>query len=156
MKVRRDINSIPARSAADSWNIIVSLVTGPDSQNADDLHRIAGIVASIITDEHPSRQPFILSGVGPRLVIYCHFASDAITGDENIASLQWNPTAGDWRLLIPCDQENMAWVKAALIGKSARVIVYDVDNPDLSEVSAETHTTTAQGIEIDWTPGGTR
>lgn len=155
MKVRRDINSIPARSAADTWSIIVGLVTGRDSQNADDLHRIAGIVASIITDEHPSRRPFILSGVGPRLVIYCRFASEAVTGDENIASLQWNPTAGDWRLLIPCDQENMAWVKAALVGKSSRVIVYDVDSPNVNEASAEAPTKAAQGIEIDWTAGGT-
>ena len=71
MKIRRTVNALPSRPSSDTWKIITDLVTGRDSVDAAHLIAIAGIVASVITDEFPTDNPFVLYGVGPRLVIYC-------------------------------------------------------------------------------------
>ena len=53
MRVRRDISSIPHRSASETWQRIIDLVTGADSKDAASSTAAAGVMASIITDEHP-------------------------------------------------------------------------------------------------------
>jgi hypothetical protein len=152
MKVRRDVKSIPVRSAAETWTAFVELVTGPGTKYREELDAVGGIINSLIVDEHPAKAPFIMSGVGPRLVVYCSFASDAMTGDENLDDLSWNPTAGEWQLLVPCDEENLSWVRSALAKKSARVHAYDVDSPE--EIDDAQESAEDAGLEIDWTAGG--
>lgn len=155
MKIKRTINSIPIRSAAETWKVIVDLMTGKESKYKADLDAVAGVMASIITDEHPAKEPFIVNGVGDRLVIYCQYASKAVTDDENAAALPWNPTAGDWWLKVPCDAENLSWVKAALAKKSRRVTAYNVDSPE-DEKETTKAAAGANVLEIDWTAGGAR
>lgn len=153
MKIRRDVNSIPARSAAETWTVISKLVTGPGSKDATELDAVASVIASIIADEIPAREPFIFSGVGPRVVIYCAFGTGAVTDEENISSLASNPTAGDWSLRVPCDKENMSWVKEALTKKSARVTVYDVNSPETEDEDKQAKAAATE-IKIDWSVGG--
>jgi len=154
MKIRRDVNSIPARTAADTWKTIVELIAGPDTQHRADLEAVAGVMGSLIADECPAKEPFILSGVGPRLVLYCAYGSNALTGDENIDSLSWNPTAGDWQLKVPCDHVNLAWVNKSLAKKSARVTAYDVEKPEVGD-TGEAGKGYENKIKIDWRAGGT-
>lgn len=125
MKVKREINSIPKRSAMETWNTIVGLVTGPGSVDKADLDAIAGIVGTIITDETPKGSPFVFHGSGPRLVVYCQFGSDAMD-QENIDALNWNPTEDvDWHLAVPCRKEDFDWITNAIAKKTSRVTVYD-------------------------------
>ncbi|HEY1774011.1 MAG TPA: hypothetical protein VGH91_12555 [Gammaproteobacteria bacterium] len=150
MKIKRTLNALPSRPSDEVWKLIRGLVTGRDSVDADHLASIAGSAESVITDEFPTDNPFVFFGVGNRLVIYCQYASNSMD-DENIDSLTWNPTAGDWRLAVPSDAANLAWLKRAFAAKTSRVIVYDIavgfEDPEEAQEAA------AQGIEIDWKGG---
>ena len=64
MRVRRDISSIPLRSASETWQRIIDLVTGTGSKDVEQLKRAAGVMGSIITDEHPASRAIMLEGVG--------------------------------------------------------------------------------------------
>src|SRR4051812_29315215 len=56
MRIRRDISSIPERSASETWDRIVDLVTGLGSKDIQQLKAAGGVMGSIITDE-PSGHP---------------------------------------------------------------------------------------------------
>ena len=114
MRVRRDISSIPLRSASDTWQQIVTLITGNGSKDASHLTAAAGIIASIITDEHPAARAIIVEGVDAQLRIYCRYGMAAIEEGGDVDPLTWNPTAGDWTIHVPCDEENLDWVKKSL------------------------------------------
>lgn len=155
MRVRRDINAIPIRSAADTWNTIVALITGSDSVDAEQLRKAGSTIGSIIADELPGERPFILEGCGPQLRIYCRFGFKALEADETIDPLTWNPTAGEWTLHVPCDAENLSWVRAALKASAPRIKAVDIAEADRSEESAGETTArknTASGIVVDWNP----
>jgi hypothetical protein len=150
MKARRDINSIPARSAADTWQKVIDLITGDGSMHVDDLRAVAGIAASIITDEHPTNDPIIVVGVGLRVVIYCAYGENAVVGTENVDELQRNPTAGDWQVLLPCNETNLPWTSKALAKHTTRVQVYDVAEPSPLEESADDSASAGLRIAADW------
>src|SRR5581483_2485455 len=96
MRIRRDISSIPERSASETWQRIIDLVTGNGSKDAEQLKSAAGVMGSIITDEHPAARAILIEGVGPQLRIYCSYGMNAIEEGTQVDSLSWNPTAGDW------------------------------------------------------------
>jgi hypothetical protein len=151
MRVRRDVNSIPCRSASETWRQIVELVTGAGSKDANQLTDAAGVMASIITDEHPAERAIMVEGVGPQLRIYCRFGAKAVEEGSKLDSLTWNPTAGDWTMHVPCDAENIAWVKSALCQTSPRIRVFDVaeaDRADDEETQASAKS--AGNVAVDW------
>ena len=55
MRVRRDVNSIPHRSATDTWKKIVGLITSDKSVDRGQLDKAEGVVTSLITDEFPAQ-----------------------------------------------------------------------------------------------------
>src|SRR5437867_6870361 len=126
MKVRRDVSSIPHRSASETWQRIVDLVIGPKSQDVQQLNNASGVMGSIITDEHPSTRPILLEGVGPQLRIYCRYGLKAVEEGSSVDALTWNPTAGNWTMHVPCDSDNIEWVRASLGKTSPRINVFDV------------------------------
>lgn len=151
MRIRRDICSIPERSASETWQQILNLVTGLASQDVQQLNAASGVMGSIITDEHPAAQPIMIEGVGPQLRIYCKYGIDAIESGHENDPLGWNPTAGDWTMHVPCDSENLAWIAASLGKTSPRIKVFDV----ISEESADSDMsknskTEATPILVDW------
>ena len=98
MRIRRDIASIPARSAAETWRAIIDLVTGNGSVDRQQLDAAASVMESLIADEQPAAVPIVFKGCGPRLLIYCLYNEDAMEAGLDIDSLSTNPTAGDWRM----------------------------------------------------------
>jgi hypothetical protein len=66
VKIRRDIASIPQRSAAETWAKYKALVTGPSSANTEQFDAAASVMTSLITDEACKERPLILTGVGTR------------------------------------------------------------------------------------------
>ena len=70
MKVRREIASVPLRTAGETWQAIVDLITGDGSVDAGTLKTAASVMESLIVDEHPASCPIVVKGEGPRLVIY--------------------------------------------------------------------------------------
>jgi hypothetical protein len=154
MRVRRDISSIPFLSASDTWQRIIDLVTGAGSRDAQQLKNAAGVMGSIITDEHPASRAILLEGVGAQLRIYCRYGMKALEEGGKVDAITWNPTAGDWTMHVPCDEENIAWVRKALAG-SPRIKVFDVAEADRAENEEADSAGKAQGsIVVGWNVKG--
>ncbi len=151
MRVRRDVSSIPCRSASETWQEIVGLITGQGSIDVKQLKDATGVLASIITDEHLSQKALVIEGVGPQLRVYCVYGMKAVEEGKKVDSLTWNPTAGDWTMHVPCDTENMSWIKSALAKSSPRIKIFDVDE---EERGAEEEATSVQKrkdtVTVDW------
>ncbi len=113
MKVRREISSIPLRTAEETWEAIVRLVTGGRTVDGEQLATAASVMASLITDEAFADHPLTIAGVSHRLVILLHGA-DAMEAGENVDALAWNPTSGDQKGDSQGSQkviQAMSWVK---------------------------------------------
>lgn len=127
----RTFAATPAKTASETWERIVELISDVSSASRKELDSVAGITASVIAEETPSQTPIVVAGNGPRLRVYCVYGEDAVLGegcDED--SLSWNPTEGDWRLYLPCPKEDLGWIGEALKHKSSRIVPYDL-NQDL-------------------------
>ena len=152
MRIRRDISAIPERSASETWQRIIDLVTGNGSKDVQQLKAAAGVMGSIITDEHPADRPILLEGVGPQLRIYCRYRMDAIEQGSSVDALNWNPTEGDWTMHVPCDPENIDWVRKSLANSSPRIKVFDITEEE--GVEDDTAKGAARAIVVDWNIGG--
>ena len=151
MRVRRNVSSIPFRSASETWQEIVDLVTGRGSKDVEQLRDAAGVMGSIITDEHLAQRAIMIEGVGPQLRIYCRYGMKAIEEGGKTDSLTWNPTAGDWKMHVPCDGENIDWVKSALAQASSRIRVFDVREADRAEdEDAGVAAKSSKSLLVDW------
>jgi len=147
MKVRRDIASIPRRSAAETWRAITDLITGSGSVDAATLTAAASVMESLIADEHPANAPIVVKGVGSRLVVYCLFGEDAMDADMDVPKLNWTPTAGNWAMSAPTDADDVAWMNKTLRERAARITVHDVKAPPDEE---EESSASSQALKIDW------
>jgi hypothetical protein len=151
MRVRRDVSSIPFQSAGETWQRIIELVTGPGSTDIRQLKDAAGVMGSIITDEHPAVRAIMIEGVGAQLRIYCRYGMKAVEEGGSVDAITWNPTAGDWTMHVPCDAENMDWVKNALAKTSLRIQVFDVAEADRAEEEdAVAAAKGSDGLVVDW------
>ncbi len=154
MRVRREVSSIPFCSAGVTWQRIIDLVTGPGSKDVQQLKAAAGVMGSIITDEHPATRAIIVEGVGPQLRVYCRFGMKAIEEGGKVDSLSWNPTAGDWTMHVPCDDKNIDWVKESLAESSPRIKVFDVADADRAEEEETAGAAKSSDIFVDWNVKG--
>ena len=150
MRVRRDVSSVPFQSAAETWDQITNLITGPGSLDVNQISVAGAVIASIITDEHLSNRALVIEGVGPQLRVYCRYGMKAIEEGGAVDPLSWNPTAGDWTMHVPCDSENIAWVQASLSASSPRIKVFDVDAPE----NADRGESGSTDVVVDWNMRG--
>ncbi|WP_454686029.1 hypothetical protein [Agrobacterium leguminum] len=148
MKVRRDIASIPRRSAKETWDTIVNLITGPGSVDASTLRDAASVMQSLITDEHPAKVPIVVKGSGKRLVIYLSYGENAMDADLSVDPLTWNPTEGDWSMTAPSDATDVEWMNGTLKTRAPRIRVHDVATP-ADEDDANTTTKSAE-LTFNW------
>jgi hypothetical protein len=126
--IARKIISIPERTATETWEVISHLLS-PDSGSAAarELASVSGIASSLITREAMTA-PMVLYGSGPRVRLYCLYNEDAVEGDSASESkLPFDATSGDWRLSLPCPEDDLAWVQSALSVKSKRISARDMD-----------------------------
>ena len=154
MRVRRDVSAIPVRSAGETWETIINLVSELDSRDIHQLRNAAGVMGSIITDEHPAIRAIMIEGVGPQLRIYCRYGMKAVEAGEAVDSLTWNPTAGDWTMHVPCDAENIEWVKESLSKSSPRVKVFDVAEAERVEEEEDGVAAKGSRVVVDWNVKG--
>jgi hypothetical protein len=147
VKVRRDIASIPLRSSEDTWAEYKKLVTGTGSVDIQQFDAAATVMTSLVTDEAFREEPLTLSGVGPRLVVYLLHGHDALEAGANIDKLGWNPTAGDWKLFVPCPEEQFEWAKKTLAARAPRFVVLKPGE----KVTVEEKTAAAKpAVEVNW------
>jgi hypothetical protein len=150
MRIRRDVSSIPFCSAAETWQKIIDLVTGYGSVDLRQLRDAGGVMGSIITDEHPAERAIVIEGVGPQVRLYCRYGMSAVEEGAAVDSLTWNPTAGDWKMRVPCDAENIGWVKSSLSVSSPRIRVFDVAEGDWANEEETKDVEKSNGIIVDW------
>lgn len=128
----------------------MELVTASGSKDVEQLRRAAGVMGSIITDEHPARRAIMLEGVGAQLRIYLRYGLKALEEGAKVDSLTWNPTAGNWTMHIPCDEENIAWAKTSL-AECTRIKIFDVAEEDRGNDDEGVSAGQAKGgIVVDW------
>lgn len=121
-RVRRAFVATPARSASETWNAIVDVVTPEGVAGRSELVAVTGVAASLIAAEAWGKTAAVVFGVGPQLRIYCLYGEDAIVGDEaNEDGLSWSPTDGDWSMELPSPAEDLEWVQSALAESSDRI-----------------------------------
>jgi hypothetical protein len=123
----RSFNSTPQRDAAETWRAIVTLLTqGKTGAAQAELLAVTGIAASLIADQAPKDAAIVVTCGGPRTRIYCLYDDDAIEGsDANEAGLGFDPLQGDWRVSLPCPDDDLGWVQSALKAKGSRITARD-------------------------------
>lgn len=147
MKVRRDISSIPLRSGEETWAEYKKLVTGPGSLDPGQFDAAATVMTSLITDEAFRDEPLTLSGVSHRLVVYLLHGHDALEAGAGIDKLTWNPTAGDWKLFVPCPEEQFDWAKKTLAARAPRFVVLKPGEKVKEEEETEA---TEAALGVNW------
>jgi hypothetical protein len=151
MKVKREIASIPVRTAGETWRAIIELITREGSVDAGTLKTAASVMESLIADEHPATVPIVVKGEGPRLVIYCLYNEAAMELGKEIDSLNWNPTAGaDWRMTAPAERGDTAWMNNTLKTRAPKISVHDVAVPPAEEDDAKAEAAAGEVLKIDW------
>jgi hypothetical protein len=148
MRVRRDVASMPVRSARETWRAIVDLVTGNRSVDKAQLEAAASVMESLIADELPAAVPMVFKGVGPRVLVYCLYSEEAMEMGLGIDALGTNPTAGDWRMTAPSEDEDVDWMNKTLESRAPRIRVHPVSEEPGDEDTDEGRSTGA--VEIDW------
>ncbi len=149
MKIRRDIASIPVRTAGETWAAIIDLITGKDSVDASTLRAAASVMEAVIAEEHPAKVPIVVKGSGSRLVIYLVYNEDAMEHGTSIDKLTWNPTAGDgWAMTAPAEKADVKWMNGVLAERAPRISVHDVNEPQNEEEDEKA--TSASGVQINW------
>lgn len=123
----RTFRSSPHRAASDTWKAIVELLTQGRSGGArNELVAVAGIASSIIADRVLKDAAIVVTCEGPRTRLYCIYDEDAIDGsDANEDSLGFDPLHGDWQVSLPCDADDLAWVRGALKKHSTKITARD-------------------------------
>lgn len=123
--ISRTFNSVPARTAVETWRAIVDLVSPSTGEARSELQSVEGVACSLIADKSMTA-PIIVTGKGPRVRVYCVYDEVAIEGDSaNESPLATNPTEGEWAVSLPCEQGDLHWVQAALEEKSSRIVARD-------------------------------
>jgi hypothetical protein len=74
----------------------------------------------------------------------------ALEEGKKLDSLTWNPTAGDWTMHVPCDAENMSWVKSALAKSSPRIKVFDVNEEERDADEVIRVEKRADSVTVNW------
>lgn len=146
--VARRFVAAPIRTAADVWSKIVDLIAPSSASDArKDLISISGIVSSLIASEVVKDAAIVVWGSGPRVRIYCLYGEDAVTGENSTESaLSFCPTDGDWSMSLPCHENDLQWVQAALACRTRNVTARDLTEkpPDNDTSSASI----AQGMIV--------
>lgn len=138
--VKRTFRSSPHRDAADTWQVIVDLLTLGQTSNArSELLAVGGVAASVIADQYPKDHPIVVTCDGPRTRIYCLYDEDAI--DDSGASedvLGFDPLAGDWAISLPCHADDLTWVQGALKKHSSRITARNLGDATEADTPSKT------------------
>ncbi|MDQ2139853.1 hypothetical protein RBI14_16965 [Alcaligenaceae bacterium B3P038] len=145
--VSRTVRSSPYRDALQTWEAIVELLTnGKDSAARTQLLAVAGVGASLITDQATKGAPIVATCDGPRTRIYCLFDEDAIEGsDASEDALAFEPLKGNWAVSLPCSKDELPWVQAVLKKHSTRIVARDMTQG----IATENQATSAQALSLN-------
>jgi hypothetical protein len=147
---RRTFRSTPGRDALQTWTAIVDLLTrGKTGPARNEMLAVAGVAASTIADQAPKDAAIVVTCDGPHTRVYCVYDDDAIDGtDVDEDGLGFDALNGDWRISLPCQTDDLAWVRSALKKHSTRITARDLlDDTITTDESAGA--TNAQNLVLD-------
>jgi hypothetical protein len=149
----RTFRSNPQRDALQTWNEIVDLLTPSKTGDArTELLAVAGIAASLIAEQAPKDAPIVVTCDGPRTRIRCLYDEDAVEGsDANEDALGFDPLKGDWRVSLPCPEDDLIWVQDALKKHSSRITARDETD---SALPVDDSASTAKSEALVFNPKG--
>jgi hypothetical protein len=147
--ITRKFSASPVRTAAHTWDTIVSVITSSDSVANTCLQSISGIAASIISDGSPKSNPITIIGSGPRLRVYCLYDEEGSTEDANESSLTWKPFEGEWEIYFPVEKDDLEWVTQSLKNKDKRFKTYESGTKIAESESANRAANNTAGLTID-------
>ena len=144
--IARRVASTPKRTAADTWQVIIDMVSDQSSTARKTLESIAGVVSAIMVDEVPAEAPIVFTGKGPRIRIYCVYGEETLL-DENCNEEPFvqKLTTEDWHMYLPCAKEDWKWVSESLSAVSNFITIYDKDK----ELDTEKGTDETASLTID-------
>jgi hypothetical protein len=104
------------RTAVETWNRIIALLTAPNQAARSALEMITNVVAMLVAEEYTRNTPIVvLPATGPRIRIYTVHGPAAVGTDDDAASLAtWPLVDSGWRLSFPCGIDDIDEVRAAL------------------------------------------
>jgi hypothetical protein len=124
--ITRRFSACPVRTAAQTWNVIVKILSDHNQKVEQELNRICGISSSLIAEGTPKSDAITIIGTGPRLRIYCLYDEDGSVEDANEALLNWNLfERDDWQIWLPVGKSDLDWVSAALRKEGSRFKAYE-------------------------------
>jgi hypothetical protein len=132
--VARRVASLPERSAPGTWEKVVDILA-PDRNDParEELLKVSGVAASVITAESPTQSAIVMYGGGPRVRVYCVYYDDAIARDGlNETPVATSVTGAGWKLSLPCPADDLEWTLRKLASLSDRVTAR-AEGEELSE-----------------------
>jgi hypothetical protein len=147
----RVLRSIPHRTATQTWNFIVEMLTRGESGPAalQELNSVAGIASSLITDQVLRAAAMVVTCDGPRTRVYCLYDDEALgDSDAKEDALNFDPLKGAWAISLPCAEEDLDWVQRALKGKSSRITARDAKHM-LGEESEKAASASTGSMSVD-------
>lgn len=124
--VTRTLAATPGALATETWAKVVELVAPSGASGVADaraeLARVGGVVCSCITDGAIRDDAITVYGSGPRVRIYCLYDDESLDAEQvQDAPLSFVAASGDWRMSVPCVEEDLDWVQRSLANVSERV-----------------------------------
>jgi len=154
MKVRRDIASIPVRSATETWSAIIDLISDVTSIDKHQISNASSAMADVISEEFPHDHPIIFSGCGPQLRLYLDYATASMERGHDIDPINWNPTeCENWHAHVPTDAVDLGWMNKFFEDRAPRFSAYDKEK-GLENDNNTSKSNTADELEIDWSKVG--
>jgi hypothetical protein len=146
----RRIRATPERPATEAWEVIVGLISEPESAARKELAAVSGVASCLIADETPKDSPIVVAGVGPRLRIYCLYEEDTVTGeDADETALSWNPTDGNWKMWFPAAREDLDWVQRELAKRGSRIVAYELEKGEPEGEAARPEGRQAVAVNVE-------
>lgn len=141
----RTVRASPFRAADEAWEVIVSLLAPNGGAAHAELMKVVGVATSLIASKATNDDKIFVWGGGPQVRINCIYDEGATAGDNaQEQKLARSPTDGDWFVSLPCHEEDLTWVRAALAKQSTRVTARklgekpDTDADDGQDATAAT------------------
>lgn len=109
----RRIASVPIRTASETWRAICDLIAPHGSAARSDLDAATGLGSMLIAEEYSADDPIIVSGSGPQLRLYTLHSDEALETEAEEDPLAFDPTAGDWKMSLPCGEVDLSAAQSA-------------------------------------------
>jgi hypothetical protein len=122
--LRRDIVSVPRRTAGETWQRICELVSKDGSDARAELRAARHVATALIAQESTKGDPAIFSGTGPQVRAYTLHDNASLEADlDDERPLVTYVADGEWSATLPADASDLDWASKALEKVSSRITV---------------------------------